>query len=144
MPFGLTNALALFQVLINNTLCPCLEHFACAYLDDIVVYFKILWEHIGHVQEALGRLRICWLFVQKDKCKFHKTVIKFLGFIIGRGFIQIDPKKVASVASWLEPTRLKHLQAFLSFANFYRRFIKDYSQQALGMTKLLKKNMTFQ
>ena len=143
MLFGLTNAPASFQALINNTLCPCLDRFACAYLDDIVVYSKILREHIEHVQEVLGRLCICWLFVQKDKCEFHKTVIKFLGFIIRREFIQMDLKKVASVASLLEPTCLKHLQAFLGCANFYRQFIKNYSQRALSMTKLLK-DTTFQ
>ena len=144
MPFGLTNAPASFQALINNTLRLCLDHFACAYLDDIVVYFKIFREHIEHVQEVLERLRICWLSVQKDKCKFHKTVIEFLGFIIGGEFIQVDPKTMASVVSWPEPTCLKHLQAFLGFANFYGQFINDYSQQALGMTKLLKKGTTFQ
>ena len=52
-------------------------------------------------------------------------------------------KKVASVASWLEPTRLKQLQAFLGFAK-NRQFIKNYNQQALGMTKLLRKDTTFQ
>ena len=71
-------------------------------------------------------------------------MIEFLSFVIGRKFIQIDPRKVKSVASWPEPTRLKHLQAFLGFANFYRQFIKDYSQRALGMTQLLKKNKVFQ
>ena len=56
----------------------------------------------------------------------------------------MDPKKVEPVASWPILTCLKHLQAFLGFANFYQQFIKDYSQQALGMTKLLKKNKIFQ
>ena len=56
----------------------------------------------------------------------------------------MDPKKVESVASWPIPTRLKHLQSFLRFANFYRQFIRDYSQQALKMTKLLKKDRDFQ
>ena len=84
------------------------------------------------------------LLVQKEKCKFHRESIEFLGFVNRRGFIQMDPKKVESVASWLIPTRLKHLQAFLGFANFYQQFIKDYSQQALGRTKFLKKDRIFQ
>ena len=56
----------------------------------------------------------------------------------------MDSKKVELVASWPTPSRLKHLQAFFGFANFYWQFIKNYSQQALGMTKLLKKNRVFQ
>ena len=143
MPFGPTNALASFQALINHTLRPCLDLFACAYLNDIVVYSRTLQEHIRHVQKVLRQLQARNLYIQKEKCKFHKEVIEFLGFVIGRGFIQMDPRKVKSVASWPEPARLKHLQAFLGFANFYQRFIKDYSQRALGMTKLMKKNKAF-
>ena len=81
---------------------------------------------------------------KKEKCKFNKESIEFLGFVIGRGFIQMDSKKVELVASWPTPSRLKHFQALLGFANFYRQFIKNYSQQALGMTKLLKKVRVFQ
>ena len=142
IPFGLTIAQALFQA-INDTLRPCLNKYACAYLDNIVVYPRMVNEHISQVQKILEHLQTCGLFVQRKKCKFYRESIKFLDFPIGRGFIQMDPKKVESVASWPIPTRLKHLQAFLGFANFYRQFIKDYSQQALGMTKFLKKNKVF-
>ena len=144
MPFELTNALASFQALINDTLRPCLDRFACTYMNDIVIYLKTLQEHIRHVQDMLRQLQAYNLYVQKEKYKFYKEVIEFLGFIIGRGFIQMDPKKVKSVTSWPEPACLKHLQAFLGFANFYQRFIKNYSQQALGMTKLQKKDKAFQ
>ena len=144
MLFGLTNAPALFQELINDTLRPCLNCFACAYLDNIVVYSKMLCEHKLHVQKILKQLQPRRLFVQKEKCKFHRELIKFLGFVIGRKFIQKDPKKVESVASWPIPTHLKHFQAFLGFANFFQQFINDYSQQALRMTKLLKKDKVFQ
>ena len=127
MPFGLTNAPALFQALINDMLRLCLKSFACAYLNNVVVYSKTLKEHIWHMQEILKQLQARGLYVQKEKCKFHKKIIEFLGIVISRGFIQIDPKKVKLVASWPELVRLKHLQAFLEFANLYRRLIKDYS-----------------
>ena len=127
MPFGLTNAPALFQALINDMLRLCLNSFACTYLDNVVVYSKTLKEHIWHMQEILKQLQARGLYVQKEKCKFHKKIIEFLGIVISRGFIQIDPKKVKLVASWPELVRLKHLQAFLEFANLYRRLIKDYS-----------------
>ena len=78
MPFGLTNAPALFQALINNMLCPCLDCFACAYLDNIVVYLNTFQKHIRYVQEVLRWLQAWRLFVQKEKCKFHKEVIKAL------------------------------------------------------------------
>ena len=87
----------------------------------------MLHEHKLHVQEILKRLQSRRLFVQKKKCKFHRESIEFLGFVIGKRFIQMDLKKVESVASWPIPPFLKHFQVFLWFANFYRQFIKDYN-----------------
>ena len=143
MLFGLTNAPASFQALINDTLRPCLNRLVCAYLDNNVVYSRTLQEHVQHVREVLRQLQARGLFVQKKKRKFHCNQIEFLGFVIRRGVIQMDPRKVELVASWPEPTHFKHLQAFLEFANFCEQFIKDYSQRALGMTKFLKKNKVF-
>ena len=123
MPFGLTNAPTSFQALINDIPRPCLDRFAWAYLDDIVIYSTTLKEHRLHVRKVLRQLQACRIFVQKKKCKFHRELIEFLGFVIGRGFIQMDLQKVNSVASWLILTHLKLLQAFLKFANFYWQFI---------------------
>ena len=132
MPFELTNALASFQALINDTLRLCVDRFACAYLDNIIIYSKTLRKHKLHVQEILKRLQSRGLFVQKEKCEFHKEFIEFLGFVIGRGFIQTDPKKVEYIASWPIFTFLKHFQAFLGFANFYWQFIRTIANKCWG------------
>ena len=81
MLFGLMNAPASFQALVNDTLRPCLVRFACAYLDNIVVYSRTLQEHIRHVREMLRQLQAGNLYIQKKKCKFHKEVIKILGVV---------------------------------------------------------------
>ena len=128
MPFGLTHTPASFQALINDTLRLCLNRFACAYVNNIVLYLKTFQEHIHHVQKVLRQLQAHNLYVQKKKCKFHKKVIEFLGFVISREFFQMNLRKVKLVASWPEPARLQHIQAFFGFANFYRQFIKEYSQ----------------
>ena len=60
-----------------------------------------------------------------------------MGFIVTTSKIEIDPSKVEAVRDWPEPTTVKETQSFLGFANFYRRFIKDYSKVAALLTNLI-------
>ena len=60
----------------------------------------------------------------------------FLGLIIEWGQVKADPVKIQAVADWPKPTTRKQLQRFLGFANFYRRFIRNYSKEAAPLTKL--------
>ena len=136
MPFGLTNAPAVFQALVNDVLRDMLNQFVFVYLDDILIFSKTLQEHIQHVRLVLQRLLKNKLFVKAEKCDFHATSVKFLGFVIEQGRVKADPEKVKAVAEWPTPETRKQLQRFLGFANFYRRFIKDYSKKAAPLTKL--------
>jgi len=70
--------------------------------------------------------------------------IKYLSFIIkvGKG-IRIDPKKIEAIKTWESPTIVKGIRGFLGFANFYRRFIRDYSRVTVPLTELTKKNRLF-
>ena len=127
MPFGLTNAPATFQALINITLCKYLDIFVTAYLNDILIYIKnTLKEHIQAVKKVLKALQKADIRLRPDKCKFHVNTVKFLGSIITTDRIQMDDKKVKAIREWPEPKNLKEVQAFLRFANFYRRFIQGY------------------
>jgi len=137
MLFGLTNALATFQALINEVFKSCLDQYAVAYLDDIVVYSDTLKEHTQHVRAILERLAKANLFVQLEKCEFHTPETTFLGFIVGRGVVRMDSEKVAAVTDWPTPRTRCELEAFLGFANFYRQFIRAHSRKARGMTNLL-------
>jgi hypothetical protein len=144
LPLGLTNAPASFQALINDTLKGCLDQYAIAFLDDIGIFSNSYEEHVKHVRDVLERLARANLFIQLDKCEFHKSEMTFLGFVVGSGGIKMDPEKVAAITSWPTPRNKRELQAFLGFTNFYRRFIKGYSRVARGMTDLLRgKNRKF-
>ena len=81
--------------------------------------------------------------VKLEKYKFWTTRVEFLRFIVTISRIKIDPSKVKTVQNWPEPTIVKKTQSFLGFANFYRRFIKDYSKVAVLLTNLTKKNQKF-
>lgn len=143
MPFGLTNAPGTFQALINKVLREHLDVFATAYLDDILVYSETLDDHAEHVRQVLTKLQEADLRVKGEKCEFNKEQVEFLGFVISQNRIQMDDNKKDAVRKWPTPTSVKEVQSFLGFANFYRRFIKGYSQVAAPMTELTKKENGF-
>src|SRR5260370_41883791 len=66
--------------------------------------------------------------------------VEYLGFILSPNGLQMDPSKVSAIMEWLEPWKVKDVQAFLGFANFYQRFIHRYAELTLPLTKLCKKN----
>ena len=139
-PFGLANAPSTFQRYINWTLRNFLDDFCSAYVDDILIYTDgSRAEHEQQVKRVLARLQEAGLRIDIDKCEFSVQSTKYLGFIIeaGKG-IRMDPQKVQAIQSWQQPTTLKGVQGFLGFANFYRRFIHDYSKIAAPLTALTK------
>lgn len=143
MPFGLTNAPAVFQALVNDVLRDFLNRFLFVYLDDILIFSHSMEEHKSHVRQVLQRLLENKLFVKAEKCEFHVRSVSFLGYIIEDGRVKADPSKISAVAEWPTPTTRKQLQRFLGFANFYRRFIKDYSKLAAPLTKLTSTSIPF-
>ena len=136
MPFGLTNAPATFQNFINDALSPYLDNFATAYLDDILNYSNNLQEHQDHVKSILAALTKQGLYLKLDKCVFHTEEVKYLGLIVGAEGIKMDQTKVESIKEWPTAERARDVRAFLGFANFYRRFIKGYSEIIWPMTLL--------
>lgn len=143
MPFGLTNAPAAFQSFMNDVLRDVLDRFVLVYLDDILIFSTNAEEHKKHVRFVLERLIKHKLYCAPEKCEFSVDKTEFLGFIIGKDGVQMAMDKVNSVLSWPEPTRLREVQQFLGFANFYRRFISGYSRIIQPLTKLLKKDARY-
>jgi len=139
MPFGLTNTPSTFQDLMNHILSDLLDVGVLAYMDDILIYTKTEEEHDRLVKEVLGRLQAQGLAVSPEKCIWKAQEVEFLGYVIGRNGIAMSQEKVEAVLSWEEPKSLSETQSFLGFANFYRRFIKDYSRVARPLTELTKK-----
>lgn len=143
MPFGLTNAPATFQAYLNDVLRECLDTVVVIYLDDILIYSADPKDHVTHVRRVLQLLSNAQLQVNLDKCQFSVTKVEFLGYVISPEGIAMDPAKVKAITSWPIPTSVRDIQVFLGFANFYRRFIKNFSQIVGPITRLLKKDTPF-
>jgi hypothetical protein len=143
MPFGLCNAPGTFQYYVNDVFRDYLDDFMSAYLDDLLIYSKDLKEHKKHVRQVLQRLEENQLYLKGSKCQFHQTEISFLGYIISEAGISMDSAKVEAVTSWPIPASVLDVQIFLGLANFYRRFIKNFSKIISPITRLLKKDVQF-
>uniref|UniRef100_A0A8D0CYT6 Gypsy retrotransposon integrase-like protein 1 n=1 Tax=Sander lucioperca TaxID=283035 RepID=A0A8D0CYT6_SANLU len=143
MPFGLTNAPAVFQALVNDVLRDMLNVFVFVYLDDILIFSCNLDEHINHVRAVLQRLLNNDLFVKAEKCEFHVPKVSFLGYVVAEGEMSMDPEKVKAVKEWPTPTNRKEVQRFLGFANFYRKFIRNFSSVAAPLHKLTSSKSRF-
>jgi hypothetical protein len=144
-PFRLVNVPSIFQKYINSVLREYLDWFCSAYLDNILIFTNgTKEEHTRHVRKVLTALEKARLNLDILKCEFSMKSTKYLGFIIeaGKG-IRIDPKKIEVIKTWESPTIVKGIRGFLGFANFYRRFIRDYSRVTTPLTELTKKNRLF-
>jgi len=139
LPFGLCNGPASFQNYINDTLREFLDVFCTAYLDDILIYSDSETEHEIHVRTILQRLEQAGLQVDITKCEFHTKKVAYLGLIVTTEGIKMDPKKVETIIHWPTLENVKDIQSFLSFANFYRRFIYGFSRLAAPLTSLTRK-----
>jgi hypothetical protein len=113
------------------------------YLDDILIAHSDLAHHHEIVQEVLHRLREHRLFLRPEKCEFEKSTIEYLGIIISHNHVEMDPVKVTGVAAWPTPENKKDVQQFLSFMNFYQRFIRAFSDVARPLFDLTKKGVAW-
>ncbi|XP_024172170.1 uncharacterized protein LOC112178219 [Rosa chinensis] len=143
MPFGLTNAPAAFMDLMNRMFSPYLDKFVVVFVDDILVYSKTLEDHDQHLWIVLQLLREKELFAKFKKCEFWQREIKFLGHVISKDGISVDPSKVEAVMNWGQPTTVTEVRSFLGLAGYYRRFIEGFSSIASALTKLTRKNVQF-
>ena len=143
MPFGLTNAPSVFQHYVNDVFREHLDKFVIAYLDDILIFSNNVAEHDSHVRIVLECLRKHQLYAKATKCAFRLEETEFLGCIVGKNGLRMDPSKVQTILDWPIPSSVKAVQSFLGFANFYRRFIRDYSKVVSPLTALTKKDNTY-
>ena len=79
------------------------------------------------------------LSVQTKKCWFHQTRIDYLGIIISKGSIKVDPEKIKGVTNWPEPRDKCEIRQFLGFCNFYQQFIEGFAKVAKPLTELTGK-----
>jgi len=143
MYFGFSNAPATFQSMMNDILGDLIHiQLVMVYLDDILIFGTCLKEHRQLVKEVLKRLQFNDLYAKVEKCFFEQSSIKYLSIIISENKVQMDEEKLSEVLEWPVPTKVKQVQVFLGFANFYRRFIENFAKISKPLSDLTKKDST--
>jgi hypothetical protein len=143
MSFGLTNAPAYFMYLMNSVFMDYLDKFIVVFIDDILVYSQNEQEHEEHLRKVLQRLRYCQLYAKLSKCEFWINEFLFLGHIINRDGLAVDPEKVAVILDWKAPKDVRGIKSFIGMVGSYWRFIEGFSKITRPMTALLAKKVEF-
>ncbi len=143
MLFDLCNESVSFQKYINNTLCKHLNKFYTTYLNDILIYFDNELKHKIHVKLILRKLQEADLQINIIKCKFHVTQVLYLELIIIIKEVKMNSSKINIIVNWFILINVKDVQSFLDFANYYKRFIYDYSKITISITHLIRKDVLF-
>jgi len=143
LPMGLCNAPGTFMQLMNETFADMLDKSVLCFLDDILIFSRTEAEHEQHVRAVLRRLREKQLYAKLSKCEFFQQEVEFLGHRIGAEGLRVSPDKVGSIRDWVPPTDVTGVRSFLGLANFYRRFVKDYSRIALPLSELTKEKVVW-
>ncbi len=143
MPFGLTNAPSILQRLMDSIF-RTHSDFVIVYMDDLLVFSKSQSDHDIHVKTVLETLLAHSLYAKTEKCFWYCRTIEFVGFIVSEKGISPAQDKLALIRDWPNPKNLVELMSFLGFTNYYRDFVKDYSQISIPLTSLTRKNATFE
>ena len=109
------------------------------HLNDILIYSKDMESHQQHVQEVLRCLWLHGLFAKLEKCEFHSDSVEYLGYRLSPDGLTMSLDKIQTISDWPEPRKVKDIQSFLGFANFYCRFIFNYSDIVVPLTRCASK-----
>ena len=158
LPMGLCNAPSTFQALMNKLFrehlgFPCTstnpsgtgasERFVLIYLDDIIVFSKSKEEHAIHMEKVLKILDDADLYISLKKCDFEKSELKFLGHLVGKDGIKVDPAKTEVIKHWPVPTSISAVRSFCGLANYFRKFLQGYSSMVAPLTNLTRTDVKF-
>jgi RNase H-like domain found in reverse transcriptase len=111
------------------------------YMDNILIATTgSIIQHYNKVAQILKKLQDNNLFLKPEKCQFHKQEVEYLGIIVGKGQVKMDPVKVKGIMDWPIPTNVSELRSFLGFGNYYKDFIPSYLYTTRPLYDLTKKN----
>ena len=118
MPFRLINALAVFLALMNKVFAHHLDHSTVVFIDDVLIYSKSQEDYEEHLRTLLQLLRDNQLYAKLSKCEFWLEQITFLGHIISKEGLLVDPSKIEAVVSWKRPSSVTEIRSFLGLAGY--------------------------
>jgi hypothetical protein len=144
MPFGLCNAPATFQRVMEIALAGLQWTTCLIYLDDVLIFGRNFQEQVTRIEAVLEKIKAAGLKLKPSKCHLLQKEVGFLGHVLSAKGIRPAPDNVEKILNWEPPKTVKEVQSFLGMANYYRRFIKDYSSIARPLINLTRKEQKFE
>ena len=142
--FGLTNAPAAFMDLMNRVFKDYLDKLVVVFIDDILIYSKTKVEHEEHLRLTLGQLKSHQLYAKFKKCEFWLEKVAFLGHIVSKNGVEVDPAKIEVVKDWPKSKSATEVRSFMGLAGSYRGFVEGFSKIATPLTNLTRKQQKFE
>lgn len=136
-PFGLINAPVTFHATMNEFFHPYLRKFVLVFFNYILIYSKTWKENLKHLGKVLSILEKNQFDAKLSKCTFGQREVEYLGDIIPREGVKMDPNNIKLIKEWPEPKNISKLIRFLGLIRYYIRFIKNYAHLMVPLTSLL-------
>ncbi|KAL0536721.1 hypothetical protein IC582_025681 [Cucumis melo] len=143
MFFGLTNAPTVFMDLVNIVFKEFLDTFVIVFVDDILIYSKTEAKHEEQLRMVLETLRANKLYVKFSKCEFWLKHVPFLGHVVSKAGVPMDPAKIEAITCWPRPSIVSEVCSFLGLVGYYRRFVENFSRIATPLSQLTRKGASF-
>ncbi|TYJ96004.1 pol protein [Cucumis melo var. makuwa] len=129
--------------LMNGVFREFLDTFVIVFIDDILIYSKTEAEREEHLRMVLQTLRDNKLYAKFSKCEFWLKQVSFLGHVVSKAGVSVDPAKIEAVTSWPRPSTVSEVRSFLGLVRYYRRFVENFSRIATPLTQLTRKGAPF-
>lgn len=140
MPFGLSNTPSTFTRLMNEVFWEFISKFVIVYLDEILVFSQTKKEILRHLKYVLEILQHEKLLINMKKCSFMKSELGYLGFVISKDGLKMDLEKVEAIINWPSLKTIFEVRSFHGLANFYRKFIRNFSGICAPIIDTIKKD----
>jgi hypothetical protein len=139
LPMGAKNSANVFQSFIDSVIRDVSPHMALTYIDDTIVHGQNFAHKLRNLREVFSRFRDANISLNVKKCEFCKEEVEYLGFIVSSMGVKPTPRLVEKVKNAKQPVTKTDVRAFLSLANFYRKFVKDFAEIAKPLNQLVVK-----
>lgn len=143
MPMGLHNSAATWQRLMDSVLGPDLEPSVFVYLDDVVIVTQTFEKHLSVLEEVFRRLREANLTISFEKCQFCRPQMRYLGYVVDKYGLHVDPDKVRAMLDIPSPKNVCDVRRIVGTFSWYRRFVQDFASIVAPITALMKKSVKF-
>ncbi|TYK11561.1 DNA/RNA polymerases superfamily protein [Cucumis melo var. makuwa] len=132
-----------FMDLMNRVFREFLDTFVIVFINDILIYSKTEAEHEEHLCMVLQTLRGNKLYAKFSKCEFWLKQVSFLGHVVSKAGVSVDPAKIEAVTGWTRSSTVSEVCSFLGLAGYYRRFVENFSRITTPLTQLTRKGAPF-